>query len=350
MRKRKAKGLFEPMIEFSSLLKAFYKASKGKKNRLAILSFQANLEENLFRMQEQLQNETYSFGPYRSFYVTEPKVRLIESACFQDRVVHHAIYDRLEPLFDAQFYEYSFACRTGRGTHSAMLTLHKWLYRSKLKTFLKCDIRKYFPSVNREKLLNILNRSIGDDKIIRLLEKLILFAPRTGIPIGNLTSQLFANIYLNELDQFVKRRLKVKYYIRYMDDFILLTKNPDEARSLKNLIRDFIADELKLELSPEKVRIGQVHEGIPFVGYCQRFQDIRVRGATLRRMRKKVRKAYKRTFGKNYEMSEDFWELQKTKRSHFYGSWSSFVGQTKYASDGTYLREKLITELDLLPP
>lgn len=350
MRKRKAYGLFDPMTDFSNLIAAFYKAAKGKKNRLAVLSFQANLEENIFGIQERLRDESYPFGPYRSFYVTEPKLRLIESACFQDRVVHHAMYERLEPLFDPQFYEYSFACRTGRGTHAAMLTLGNWINQSKLPTFLKCDIRRYFTSVDREKLLSILAKSIGDEKMMRLLERLILSAPRTGIPIGNLTSQLLANLYLNELDQLVKRQLRVKYYIRYMDDFIILSESPEIARALKETIRQFLHDELKLELSPEKVRIGQVHEGVPFVGYCQRPREIRVRGAGLRRMRRKVRKAYRKTFGKNYEMPNGFWESKETKRTLFYASWSSFVGQTKYAKNGHYLQERMVKELEILPP
>ena len=295
-------------------------------------------------------NETYQFGPYRSFYVTEPKRRLIESACFKDRVVHHAMFNCLEPLFDAQFYEYSFACRTGRGTHAAMLTLHQWINRSKLSTFLKCDIRKYFTSVDREKLLLIIDKSIGDKKMMRLLERLILSAPRTGIPIGNLTSQLFANIYLNELDQFIKRKLRIKYYIRYMDDFIILLESPEIARSLKNTIKSFVEDELHLELSPEKVRIGHINEGVPFVGYCQRPNEIRVRGAALRRMRKKVRKAFRRTFGRDYEMPENFWKLKKTKQTHFYGSWSSYIGQTKYARNSSYLQKKMVEELEILPP
>ena len=185
---------------------------------------------------------------------------------------------------------------------------------------------------------------------MRLLERLILSAPRTGIPIGNLTSQLFANIYLNELDQFIKRKLRIKYYIRYMDDFIILLESPEIARSLKNTIKSFVEDELHLELSPEKVRIGHINEGVPFVGYCQRPNEIRVRGAALRRMRKKVRKAFRRTFGRDYEMPENFWKLKKTKQTHFYGSWSSYIGQTKYARNSSYLQKKMVEELEILPP
>lgn len=350
MRKRKAVGLFEPMREFSSLLHAFNKAAHGKKDRLAVLSFRSRLEENLFEIRDELEEETYSFGPYRTFYVTEPKRRLIESARFQDRIVHHAIFDRLEPLFEAQFYHYSFACRTGRGTHAAMTTLHEWIQRSRLPVFLKCDVRRYFPSIDRATLVSILDRSIGDPKMMRLLERLILTAPNTGIPIGNLTSQLFANIYLNELDQFVKRELRIKHYVRYMDDFVFLLETPERARDVRTLSQAFLRDRLKLELSPEKVRIGKVSEGLPFVGYCLRPGEVRVRGASLRRLRKKVRKAYRRSFGKHHEMPEDFWDSDRTRHSLFYGSWSSFVGQTKYAKNAGFLKEKLIQELELLPP
>lgn len=350
MRKRKAHGLLEPMTDFLSLKNAFKAASAGKRNRLAVMSFRVRLEENLFQLSNDLRAENYGFGPYRSFYIHEPKTRLIESACFRDRVVHHAIYKTLEPIFDAQFYEYSFACRTGRGTHKAMLTLHDWVRRSKLKTFLKCDIRKFFPSMDRTLMMSFLKRSIADEKLLRLLEKLVMNAPRSGIPIGNLTSQLFANIYMNELDQFVKRKLRVRYYIRYMDDFILLCETPREGRRLRDEIEEFLRTNLKLELSPEKVMIGQVDQGIPFVGYCQRPKGIRVRGAPLRRSRKKVRKAFKSSFGRHYEMEEDFWTSTKTRQSRFYGSWSSFVGQTKYANDGLFLQQKLAKELELLPP
>jgi RNA-directed DNA polymerase len=350
MRKRKVHGLFDPMTEFSTLRRAFKAAAAGKRDRLAVLSFEMRLEDNLFRLRDELRAETYGFGPYRSFYVHEPKLRLIESACFRDRVVHHALHASLEPLFDAKFYEYSFACRTGRGTHAAMLTLHDWTRRSKREIFLKCDIRKFFPSVDRTRLMSILDRSLGDERLMRLLEKLVMGAPRTGIPIGNLTSQLFANLYLNELDQFVKRQLRVRHYIRYMDDFVALCETPEEARRLRDTVEVFLRDELKMELSPEKVMIGQVRQGIPFVGYYQRPSGIRVRGAALRRCRKKVRKAYRASFGPHHEMGEDFWTSPKTRHSKFFGSWSSFVGQTNYANDGLYLQQKLARELEWLPP
>jgi len=350
MRRRRYFHLYEPMTEFKNLVKAYKSASHGKRDRLAVLCFGNNLEANVLQMQHDLRSETYTFGPYRSFYVYEPKTRLIESACFRDRVVHHAIYDRIEIVFDKQFYDYSFACRSGRGTHSAMLTLHKWTMESRKKVFLKCDIRKYFPSINRNKLFAIIEKSIADQKLLKLLDKLIQAAPQKGIPIGNLTSQLFANIYLNELDQFVKRQLREKYYIRYMDDFIFLVDNRKTAQELRLKVEEYVSDKLLLEMSPEKVKIGSVNEGIPFVGYCLRPDSIKIRSAPFRRITKKVRKAYKKSFGSNYQIEGNFWDKPDTKRSLFYASWSSFLGQTKYASNGLWLQENFKKNLELLPP
>lgn len=350
MRRRRHFHLFEPMTEFKTLVKAYKSASQGKRDRLAVLSFGNSLEASVFQIQSDLRNETYSFGPYRSFYVHEPKTRLIESACFRDRVVHHAIYDRIEMIFDKQFYDYSFACRAGRGTHAAMLTLHKWMKASKRPVFLKCDIRKFFPSVNRTKLFSVIEKTIGDTKLLKLLDNLIHTAPQSGIPIGNLTSQLFANIYMNELDQFVKRQLREKYYIRYMDDFIFLLNDRQEAHELRSKVEDYVSDQMLLEMSPEKVRIGHVAEGIPFVGYCLRPQSIKVRGAPFRRISKKVRKAYRKSFGPKYLMEDGFWDKKETKRTLFYASWSSFVGQTKYVDNGNWLQEDFKRKLEILPP
>lgn len=346
MRRRKFTNIFDSMTEFGHLKNAFYGACQGKKSRLTVMSFEVSLERNLLSLHQELRDGTYQFGPYRSFYVTEPKRRLIESACFRDRVVHHAICNKLNPIFFPKFYQYSFACLPGRGTHSAMLTLQKWINTSRRKYYLKCDIRKYFPSVRRDILFALLQKSLADERLLKLLEGLIHTAPQTGIPIGNLTSQLFANIYLNELDQFVKRELREPYYVRYMDDFILLTDSAQASSELRKVIEDFVVSKLKLEMSPEKVRIGRVEEGLPFVGYCLRRNSVRVRGASLRRCRKKVFKAYRSSFQrKNVQLQQD-WATPLVRQSLFYRSWSSFVGQTRYADDSFYIQNKLLKEIE----
>lgn len=346
MRKRKHYNMYESLTEFISLHQAFKNASRGKRNRMSVISLAVRLEESLLDIQRKLRDGTYEFGPYRSFHVYIPKKRLIESACFRDRIVHHAICAKLEPVFLPQFYRYSFACLPGRGTHKGMLALAHWMRTSRRPYYLKCDVSKYFPSIDRHVLLSLLSRSIGDVKMMALLERLIFSAPRTGIPIGNLTSQLFANVYLHELDNYVKRQLGQPYYIRYMDDFVFLLPSRLEAVELRAKVEDFVESKLKMQLSPQKVRVGHVNEGLPFVGYCLRPNRIRVRGASLRRSRRLVIQSYKKSFpAKSFRIREN-WDAALVRQSPFFRSWSSFVGQTNYADDAFYLQRRLLADIE----
>lgn len=281
-------NLFDEICSFQSLRRAFYKAAKSKFSRFAVINFSHHLEKNIFDVAESLQNESYQFGPYRSFYVKEPKLRLIESACFRDRVVHHSIHKALEPIFESQFYIHSYACRSGKGHHSAVFLLKSWLHQKPGAYFLKCDVKKFFPSIDRETLLEILARTITDKKLMTCLRRLVEDAPNKGIPIGNLTSQLFANIYLNELDQFVKRKLRVKHYIRYMDDFVLLADSHSEALLLRGHVENFLTEKLKLILSPQKVLVGQCRYGLSFLGFVVKPSELRLRGIFFRRMKRKL--------------------------------------------------------------
>ena len=311
-----------------------------------MISFEQNLEENLFKIQTQLQNEIYEFGPYRSFYIHEPKKRLIESACFKDRVVHHALYEMMGPIFEPQFYAHSYACLRERGTHRAMRTLAEWITEDKDSYFLKCDIRKFFPSIDRNILMKIIERSIGDEKILRLFAKLIHSAPgEGGIPIGNLTSQTFANVYMNELDQFVKRKLRVPKYIRYMDDFVLLAENKAQAIQYRDTLEIFLRDELHLCLSPEKVNVGPVKEGLSFVGYCLRPHSVRVRGASLRRIQKKLRKAFHRSFGEGFTPDAEFWRRPGISQTPFYKTWAAYQGQIAPADWSLEVSQRMLRKL-----
>ncbi len=290
------KNLFSRVYEFPQLRRSFYAASKGKGNRDSVTKFAINLEANLHQISKLLQSGEYPFGPYRAFYVMIPKKRLIESACFQDRVVHHAMHSILEQIYDPSFYEHSYACRSGRGHHAAMLKLHDWMKGAPHRYFLNCDIKKFFPSIDRRVLIQILNRRIKDEPFMACLERLIMTAPgagmtetgTTGIPIGNLTSQLFANIYLNELDQFVKRKMRIRHYIRYMDDLVLFVDTKEEALKARSVIEIFLRETLHLELSPQKVTIGPCREGVSFLGFYLKPNFIRLRGSLLRRMKKKI--------------------------------------------------------------
>lgn len=336
-------NLFDEISDFKKLRRCFYKASKSKFYRHSIVHFNHNLEENILSISQELRDETYQFGKYRCFYVHEPKKRLIESACFRDRVVHHSIHQTLEPIFDNQFYYYSYACRTGRGHHRAALLMKKWVTLNPDKVFLKCDIKKFFPSIDREILMKILSKTIADEKLLRCLRKLIFNAPNTGIPIGNLTSQLFANIYLNELDQFIKRRLRIKKYIRYMDDFVLIADSYAEAQNLRTEIEKFLREKLNLVLSPQKVQISICGEGISFLGFIIKPNEMRLRGDFFRRMNKKLQKARYRAL---LEKESEKYNSHRGIIHPYLMTLNSYLGHIKYCSNNKYLK-KVILNVDL---
>ncbi|MCB0370026.1 MAG: group II intron reverse transcriptase domain-containing protein [Bdellovibrionales bacterium] len=331
--------LFESIFSFSSLNRSFYSAAKGKWDRTSVAKFCIDLEKNILEIIDQIYDNTYEFGPYRSFTIFEPKKRKIESASFRDRVVHHSIFKTLEVVFEPKFFFHSYACRSGRGSHAAMLTLKKWVSIYPTMWFLKCDIKKYFESIDREILFKILSESINDERLLSCIKKLIFTAPgNKGIPIGNLTSQLFANVYLNELDQYVKRVLRKKYYVRYMDDFIILVSNHEEAREVLNLVREFVSNKLKLELSPQKVLVGRVSEGVCFVGYMVFPSQIRLRSGRLRSYRQKLKKRYIESLIGKTNSHNKSWK----------DSLEAFSGHASYCDDFIDMYKGLICDLDKL--
>jgi retron-type reverse transcriptase len=333
------KDLFPNVYAFPQLRRSFYAASKRKGNRDSIAKFSINLEANLHNLSKALKNGEYTFGPYRAFYVTEPKKRLIESACFPDRVVHHSIHHLLEQMYDPIFYEHSYACRSGRGHHAAMVKLHGWIKGAPHRYLLKCDIRKFFPSIDRAILVQLLGNRIKDEPFMACLTKLILTAPGTGIPIGNLTSQLFANLYLNELDQFVKRKLRIRHYIRYMDDFILIVDSREEAQLLRNEIQSFLKEKLNLALSPQKVMIGPCKEGVAFLGFHLKPELIRLRGSLFRRMKRRIAASeYRQRKGLGTRKNPD--PLLSTLRS--------YAGHVRYCSNHRFLQEYLLEKAILV--
>jgi len=263
--------LYHQLSRFFNIYNAYLKARRNKKYKQDVIAFSMNLEKNLIKIQEELFYEKYSPGTYRSFYVYEPKKREILALQFKDRVVQHAINNIVEPIFEKSFIYDSYACRTGKGTHKAVNRLSYFLKVAKRNWkdvyCLKGDIKQYFPSINREILKNMIDKKIIDEKMNNLLYIIIDGAPNVkGIPIGNLTSQLFANIYLNSFDHFIKERLKIKYYVRYMDDFIILMPLKYQLRELLLLINDYLIDILQLTLN-SKSSIFNYRRGIDFLGY-----------------------------------------------------------------------------------
>lgn len=285
------KNIYPKIYDFENLYQAWEKARKGKRFRDEVLTFTNNLEANLIDIQNHLIYGTYEVGKYRQFYVYEPKKRLIMALPFRDRVVQWAIYKQLFPIFDKQFIFDSYACRKGKGTHAAADRLQYWLRQTERKPeryyYLKLDISKYFYRVDHAVLLNILKRKIRDEQLIDLLSTIIncddtkfglpagvdpdMCAENerlsdVGMPIGNLTSQMFANLYLNELDQYAKHELRLHYYIRYMDDIIILHPDKKHLAIIKDEIEAFLNDELHLQLN-NKTAIRPCSMGIDFVGF-----------------------------------------------------------------------------------
>lgn len=248
--------------------------------------------DNILALHADLESGTYHHGPYKAFKIHDPKPRDIHKATVRDRLVHHAVYRILYPHFDTTFIPDSYSCRKNKGTHKAINQFRKYFYKtSKNNTqtcwVLKCDIKKFFASIDQEILLNILSQRVADKKTINLLREIITsFYP--GLPLGNLTSQLFVNIYMNEFDWFIKEDLRIKQYIRYADDFVILSHNRSLLEKLIPLIQKFLRDNLRL--TAHKISIRTVASGIDFLGWVH-FPDHRVlRTNTKRRMFARIKK------------------------------------------------------------
>ena len=278
------KNIFEKIYSFENLYYSFLKARRGKRYRDYAVDFEKNIEENLLNLAEELRNDTYKPGKYRTFHIFEPKKRLISAAPFRDRIVHHALINIIEPFYDPSFIEDTYACRKGKGTHAAIDRCQKFMRR--YDWILKCDIRKYFHSIDHTILLNLLQKRIKDLNVLNLISIILnsfeqkesilewfpgdnLLSPlerSRGLPIGNLTSQFFANLYLNDFDHFIKQDLRCKGYLRYMDDFILFGDTKAEMLNLKKEIVEYLS-KIRLRLHPLKQEIFPSKNSISFLGF-----------------------------------------------------------------------------------
>ncbi|HWQ99683.1 MAG TPA: reverse transcriptase domain-containing protein [Candidatus Methylomirabilis sp.] len=269
------KTLFEQICSVENIFSAWARFSDGKRSKADVMAFEFRLEDNLFALRDSLLSGEYRHDPYKPFTIYDPKQRRIHKATVKDRVVHQAIVNVVEPLFERRFIHDSYSCRIGKGTHAAVDRLRMFLRqasRNNTRTVyaLKCDVKKFFASVNHDALLTLLARRIKDQQVIQLLENIIgsfSLGDRRGIPLGNLTSQLFANIYLHELDRYVKTSLREKYYLRYCDDFIILSESKKRLSGVTENIDEFLNDVLSLRLHPKKVFIRTWAQGIDFLGY-----------------------------------------------------------------------------------
>lgn len=304
------KNIYERIISLDNLFSAWDAFKSGKQNRIDVREFEWRLEENIFALHRDLRTKQYKHGAYRGFWIKDPKPRRIHKATVRDRVLHHAIFIVLNPIFEPTFIAHSFSCRIGKGTHKGINTLANIIQKvsgngHKKSFILKCDVRKFFDTIDHSALLHILGKKIRDADAMWLLSGIIesftsnysnLFE-RRGVPIGNLTSQLFANVYMNEFDQFVKHELKAKHYIRYTDDFIIVDKNRQYLECLLAPISSFLKEKLFLELHPKKISIRKSHQGIDFLGYVllphHRMLRTKTKHRIFRRLKQRVNE-YKR--------------------------------------------------------
>ncbi|MCX6751378.1 MAG: reverse transcriptase/maturase family protein [Candidatus Nomurabacteria bacterium] len=298
---RTYKNLFNKIIQPGMLFLAWEEFKKEKSSKLDVLLFEQELERNIFKLATDLEGGMYKHDKYAGFYISDPKPRHIHKATVRDRVLHHAIFNVLNPIFEPTFIPNSFSCRVGKGSHKGVLCLRGMLNkesRNNTRTcyVLKCDVRKFFDSVDHDILIKILDKKIKDEKVMNLMREIVgsfnseqsdLFCKK-GVPIGNLTSQIFSNFYMNEFDQFIKHKLKVKYYARYTDDFIVVSKNKEYLVNLIPQINEFLNKNLELELHPKKVEIIPYHKGVDFLGYVVFPHHILVRKKTKKRIVNKL--------------------------------------------------------------
>jgi len=300
-------NLWPGLVSFPSLLRAAEQACRGKKLRPAVAEFHFHLERELWRLHEELSAKFYRPGGYRTFFIYEPKQRQISAAPYRDRVVHHALVNVLEPIYEPRFIADLFACRRGKGTHAAVRRCQH--FARHFRYVFKADVQKFFPSVDHELLKSLVARKIKDPDVLWLAGLIIdgsspqeealnwfagdeLFTPgerRRGIPIGNQTSQFFANVYLDPLDHFLKDCLRVRGYVRYVDDFLVFSDDKRELAEVRARVADFLTT-LRLRLHPKKNVILPVTEGIRFLGYRVFPTHRLLAAANVRRFRKRVRR------------------------------------------------------------
>ena len=300
------------IFSFQNLLKAYYQCRKGKRKTTSAAKFEINFESELLKLRDELKSHTYQPGHSICFAITDPKLREVWAADFRDRIIHHLLVIYLEPIWERIFIFHSYACRRSKGAHKAIRYLKKAICPDLF--FLQADIQSFFVSMDKDVLFSLIKKRINNPEILWLAEKIIFHDPTTnyiprgdlnllrsvplhkslfgktncGLPIGNLTSQFFANVYLNELDQFVKHRLKCRHYFRYMDDLLLLASSKEQLLKWRDDIKTFVEINLKLKLHPKKQILQPVTNGINFCGYIVKPDYTLIRRRTVKKLKSKL--------------------------------------------------------------
>ena len=339
-------NIYSKIFDFENLYLAYLEARKGKRYRHDVMRFTANLEENLITIQNELIYKTYKVGRYNEFFVHDPKKRLIMSLPFRDRVVQWAIYRQLNPLFDKRYISTSYGCRNGGGAHRAVKKLKEYLRAQPGTAYvLKMDVSKYFYRINHDVLMGILRSMIKDEDVLWLLGTIINSdhdfgievddwdytgerLSNVGMPIGNLSSQMFANLYLNEADHFAKQVLGCKHYIRYMDDIVIVDTDKKRLREVLKKMDDFLTFHLALKLN-NKTCIRTETQGVDFCGYRVWRTHIRLRKKSALKMKKHI-KFLQREFSRG-----------RIKTDRFRNSLMSYLGMMSHC-DSFSLKNKLM--------
>jgi len=314
--------LFEQICDYGNLYKSYRRAFRGSGKTPETCRFCFHLETELLRLKKEIEGETYQPAPYRYFEIYDPKTRLISVAHFRDRVVHHAVVGALEPLFEPCFIYDSYATRKNKGSHKAILRAQQYLKRYPF--YLKMDVDKYFDHIDHRILLELIARKVKDQRFMSLVERIVVNsdisrgqAQGRGLPIGNLTSQFFANVYLDALDHYLKDEFREKAYVRYMDDMVIFSDSRDHLQTVLRNVESFLKERLALRLKPKATLINTRLHGLSFLGYRVFPGLLRVKRENLRRVARRLTAriaAYKRG------------EIKEEKLAQSAQSWFAFVG------------------------
>ncbi|MBI5400082.1 RNA-dependent DNA polymerase [Candidatus Saganbacteria bacterium] len=325
-------NLFDKLCSFENLLIAVRKAQRGKRFKPPVSAFNLNFENEILKLQKELQDQTYQIGCYKQFQIYDPKKRLISALPYRDRVVQHALCNILEPIFDRSFVYDTYACRKDKGSHKAVNRFTE--FSQKNSFVLKCDVKNYFASIDHDVLFGLIRKKTKDPQALWLIKLIINSTPSPGIPIGNLASQIFANLYLNELDHYLKETVKCRYYLHYMDDLVVFDDDKNKLNDIKEIIRKYLIC-LKLELHTDKSQSYSVKQGVGFLGYKIYPTHRLVICQNIRRLRKRI---------KSY-----LWLLQQkviTKKK-IICSIQSWIGYAMHA-DSYNLRRRIFAQYEFI--
>ena len=332
--------LYGALCSYDNLFLAYKKARKRKTTKSYVIEFEKNLKENLLLLRSELLLHCYNPKPLVHFIIHDPKTRKISKSDFRDRVVHHALCNIIEPIFEKSFIYDSYANRVGKGALKALQRFDFFKRKASKNNTEKCyvlkaDIQKYFENINHEILLSIIKKEISDKIIVWLIRKILANSSSQdrGMPLGNLTSQFFANVYLNDLDWFVKSKLKAKYYIRYVDDFVIFERDKKQLGFFKDEINMFLKNELNIRLHPDKSKIFKLGNSINFLGFRVFYYHKLLKKSNIRKMKWKLK-----------SLAQEF-KLHEIDYDSIYDSLEGWIAYAKSANSYK-LRRKIASEFE----